>query len=384
MNICVVTDGYPRKGRNEFVFVEQLCNQFSFIGNDISIVAPVSLTKRLLRRLPKLPFIETKVVKNAIQTIISPQFISLGNVGKNFKVVRESRKRAIVKAFKSMSILPDVIYCHFWHNGYDVYDIAKEMDIPIIVASGEAQIEQKCNTQKEKSFSNYVKGVICVSTKNKDESIKLGLTTGNNCIIIPNAVDSSLFHKMDKDICRKKLGIEEEDFVIAFVGGFIERKGPNRVSAAISKLNNKRIKSIFIGTNRDGEIYNPDCEGIIHRGPLDHDNIPLYLNAADVFVLPTLHEGCCNAIIEAMSCGLPVISSNLPFNLDILDDSNSILVDPLNIDEISDAINKIYQDKDLREEMAKNSLIKAKNLTLDKRADRIIEFISNCLENDKR
>ncbi len=66
--------------------------------------------------------------------------------------------------------------------------------------------------------------------------------------------------------------------------------------------------------------------------------IPNYICASDVFVLPTTAEGCCNAIIEAMGCGLPIVSSDRAFNYDILNEENSILVDPESVDEIDNAI----------------------------------------------
>ena len=88
-----------------------------------------------------------------------------------------------------------------------------------------------------------------------------------------------------------------------------------------------------------------------------------------------------NSIVEAMSCGLPIISSNLPFNYDILDDSNSILINPESIDEIAKAINKLYRDNNLRENLSKASLMKAKELTIQKRVSKIITFIRNCLES---
>jgi glycosyltransferase involved in cell wall biosynthesis len=114
----------------------------------------------------------------------------------------------------------------------------------------------------------------------------------------------------------------------------------------------------------------------LYKGPLRHEAIPNYLNASDVFVLPTLREGCCNAIVEAMSCGLPIISSNLSFNLDVLDNTNSILIDPNDIDAIAVAIKKLRDDKELRRQMSEASLKKAKELNIYQRAKDIISFIS--------
>ena len=100
---------------------------------------------------------------------------------------------------------------------------------------------------------------------------------------------------------------------------------------------------------------------------------------ADIFVLPTLHEGCCNAIIEAMACGLPIVSSNLPFNWDVLNDNNSILINPMNIDEIAEAIRILKEDPVKRDAMSKASLETASNLTIDKRVDKIFSFIESKL-----
>ena len=112
---------------------------------------------------------------------------------------------------------------------------------------------------------------------------------------------------------------------------------------------------------------------------MEHNEIPVLLNAVDVFVLPTLAEGSCNAIVEAMACGLPVVSSDLPFNDDVLNSKNSIRINPLSIEEIRQAIN-ILKDEKKRDELAINALETAKELSIDMRARKILDFISKNIE----
>lgn len=221
--------------------------------------------------------------------------------------------------------------------------------------------------------------MVCVSTKNKDESVGYGLTTAEKCYVKPNAVNSKLFRKLDKKDCRTKLGIPEETFIVSFVGAFIPRKGTMRVSKAIENIKGKPVCSFFIGHGEE----DPQCDNILYKGKLPHEQIPLYLNASDVFVLPTQGEGCCNAIVEAMSCGLPVISSNLPFNWDILDKSNSIMIEPNDIQALSEAIIFLRDNESERLEMAESSLKKAQSLTIDQRASEIIGFIKSKMKSNE-
>lgn len=373
MKICVVTEGYPSPGRPGYHFVEQICNEWARQGNSIFVIAPHSLTKRLFRHLAKVQFERHFIFGEGEVTVYSPEFISLGNFGRN-GINRYFFKKAISRTAKKIN-KPEVVYGHFWHNARSAFGIARKWNIPLIVATGEAEIEQQVITKSDKEFVKYVNAVICVSSKNKKESIEKGLTDLSKCIILPNAIDDTLFTPLDKETCRNKLGFRRNDFIVAFVGGLIYRKGPERVAAAIKQLNNPNIKSFFIGSNRDGELVLPDCEGILYCGTMPHEQIPVYLNAADIFVLPTLHEGCCNSIVEAISCGLPVISSDLPFNYDILDEENSILIDPLKPEEIANAITRLYKDKDLRDKMSESSLKKSKKLTIPQRAKSILDFI---------
>ena len=135
------------------------------------------------------------------------------------------------------------------------------------------------------------------------------------------------------------------------------------------------VKSVYIGKGDQ----QPNGDGILFCGQLPHDEIPVYLNAADVFVLPTKQEGCCNAIVEAMACGLPIISTDRRFNDDILNEKNSIRVDCEDIDQIAEAIRKIKESTELRESMSEESLKIAADLTIDKRAEKIIDFMEKSI-----
>lgn len=386
MHICVVAEGYPFAGWAYFTFVKQLCIAMADLGVQVSVIAPQSITKSLFRKNPIAPSYRLeKTIKGNIIEIYSPYVISLGQIGtkmpfKHFNSFWFSQ--SICNALENFENKPDLIYGHFWHSAYAVYPAAKKYKIPLFVASGEAVVELHHNYSHEhlREFITYVKGVICVSTKNRNESVQAQLTTIDKCIVIPNAIDVSLFYKKNRGKLRAKLKITPTDFVVAFVGGFIQRKGANRIAMAINRLNDPSIKSIFIGKlmGQDDQ-YLPQCNGIIYRGSVAHDKVADYLNCADVFVMPSLHEGCCNANIEAMACGLPIISSDRDFNYDILDPSFSILIDPMNIEEIAQKISYLKTHPIERMQMAETALVKSRSYHIENRAKRIINYISSHL-----
>lgn len=372
MNLCVITYKYPGKhNTSDYAFVKQLVDAIAQMGHNCHVIAPFNVSHYHCLSESRGHYTQGK----GSVTVYRPSYFSFSNMHfGGFYPSDWMHNRALKRAFRMMKIQPDAIYCHFWNSGYMGYHFAKHNNIPLFVASGESEIKTMFSLKPDiDQFGQYVKGVICVSTKNRDESVQLGLTTAEKCMVFPNSVNADLFHKRDKMECRKQLGLPEKGFIAAFVGWFIERKGPKRVSEAIKKITDEKVYSLFIG--KGDQV--PDCENILFQGSLKHEQVPLYLNAADIFVLPTLHEGCCNAVVEAMACGLPVISSNLPFNWDVLDETNSIMVDPNNIDEIANAIKSLMEDKLLLQKLSEGALKKAESLTIDQRAEAIIRFIED-------
>lgn len=369
-NILVITPDYPYKKESVYPFVQNICEEFARKGYGVTVVSPQSLTSSIFHRTELRPQKRLEKIGDKEINIYQPYYFS---VSFRYHDINNYLIRICLKHFfRKNNIKPDIVYCHFWSSAYAVLPFATANNIPLFVATGESNISALFSTKfGQKELCDYVSGVICVSSKNKKESIQLGLTTENKCAVIPNAVNSELFHKLDRAECRKKLGFSQDAFIIAFVGWFIDRKGPQRVASAINQLYN--VKSIFIGK---GDI-DPQCDGILFKGALPHEDIPLYLNSADVFVLPTQREGCCNAVIEAMACGLPVISSNLPFNWDVLNDGNSIMVDPNNVEEIAAAIKLLKENVAKRASLAEGAINTASSLTIDKRVNGILNFIES-------
>ena len=377
--ICVITDRYPLKGYPVNTFLEQLVNQFADLGVECDVIVPYCPFMDKLRKknyMPKPHCIHYTKAGQAVNVYSTKFFYLFGRnrFGIDFakiylKAFCDAAKKQVAEINKDY----DCFYAHFISPAaLTAAELGRNYHKPVFFAYGESSIRivsDRFALSWVREQLASVSGVVAVSTKNKQELVNNDLIPEEKIGVFPNAVDSSAFCVMDKTEVRGRLGIPRDDFVVAFVGHYIHRKGSRRLSAALDQL--PGVKSLFIGAGEEA----PDCEGILFSGRLPHSDIAAYLNAADVFVLPTLAEGCCNAIVEAMACGLPVISSDLPFNDDILNEGNSIRIDPNNVPQIVDAIRTLRDDSQLRKQKAAEALKMAEALSIKKRAENILAFM---------
>lgn len=375
---------YPNevnKYRN--VFFQNLIFAIADKGIECTVISPVPVTK-YRRRLKEIP---QKTIHKTLNgndvTVYYPRYISASSkqIGKfNTEVLSEKLfENAAIKVAKKLENDFEFVYGHFiLYGGLAAIRIGNMLDIPSFFAYGECDFKTEVGNSYGIPKAKEIKGltgIISVSKKNTKELEKLGFVKNIPIITVPNSTDLSLFYKMDKVECRKKLGIPKDQYVVGFVGGFIERKGDKRLLEAVSQIDDTYVA--FAGKGED----KPSGERVVFCDAMEHEQVPILLNAVDVFTLPTLAEGSCNAIVEAMACGLPIVSSNLPFNDDILDDKNSIRINPMSVEEIRDAIARL-KDSDMREKMGNNAWQTAQGLSIEARAEKILIFIDEQMKNN--
>lgn len=375
--ICIITNKYPNKIEpNVLVFVQQLVWEMADLGVKCSVICPVPIN--INPRYLRFPNKKIEITENGSQIdIFFPKYIGFGDshyiFGKSPAVITTYFfTKAVKRIIKKLSNKPDAVYGHFVEPaGIATARIGKYFQIPAFMAYGEATTKtiEHFGPQRASKELSSLSGVIAVSTQNKEMLSSMKTVSKEKIGVFPNGYRKERFYKRDKKESREKFGFPKEKFIVGFVGSFDHRKGIDRLIQAAEKS-----EDIYVACAGKGKLM-PNSNKCVYSSPVKNSELPFFYSAVDVFVLPTLNEGCCNAIIEAMACGLPVVSSNLAFNDDILDDSCSIRIDPNNVNQIGYAIQKLRDDIVLKENLSKGSIEKAKELTITNRAKRIIEYI---------
>ena len=149
--------------------------------------------------------------------------------------------------------------------------------------------------------------------------------------VIPNGLDLRRFRIMDKIEARRRLGIHGKGPFLLTVGSLDQVKGGHYLIEALKKMaddleNLPHLLMVGDGPLQEALLFQAKRLGIENRislvGKRPHYEIPLWMNAADVFCLPSIREGRPNVLLEALACGTPAVASNVGSAPEIIHDKN--------------------------------------------------------------
>jgi len=286
-SICIVSSRYPTSiTPSEHVFVKQLVWELADLGINCTVISPLSVNQN--PNFYKVPVVsEEKTNKGSIVNLRFPRYISFGQkkLGNRNTVhfTTSVFHKTVLKEIKKLKITPDVVYGHFLApSGVTVSRITKELSIPSFVAFGESTPWSIHNygLDKIKNELKHVSGVISVSTENKKILGELNVFPEDIINVFPNGVRNDHYYQRDKKLSREKMGFKEQDFIVAFVGRFNERKGALRVLKAVNDLDEIKVAFAGDGDDKSKLVGNK----VIYNDRVTPELMPYFLSAADVFV----------------------------------------------------------------------------------------------------
>lgn len=158
--------------------------------------------------------------------------------------------------------------------------------------------------------------VLAVSRPLAERAIELG-APADRTVVIPNGVDKSRFFPRDPAACRRELGLSADGRWITYVGELFESKGVVDLLAAFERLAPQvpDAKLAVVGGGpelaRVQAFANKFPGRVVAAGGRPHDQVALFMGAADVCTLPSWREGTPNVIIEALASGRRVVATRV-------------------------------------------------------------------------
>lgn len=226
--------------------------------------------------------------------------------------------------------------------------------------------------------------IIAVSQSTKRDLLRFYQVNPAQVSVVYEGYDTDAY-KPHSDMDRVKAlgqryGIDAH--YVLYVGTLEPRKNIPRLIEAFASLKKQgMIRHKLVIAGKKDWLYNNIFQTVTRAGLDDEviftdyvpdQDLPLLISGADLFVYPSLYEGFGLPPLEAMACGIPVITSNLSSLPEVVGDAG-ILVDPYSVDEIAEAIHQVLSDAKLREQMQQKGLDRARMFSWEKTAQETLK-----------
>jgi glycosyltransferase involved in cell wall biosynthesis len=216
--------------------------------------------------------------------------------------------------------------------------------------------------------------IITISESTKRDTARLLGVSAEKIDIVYCGVDKAFHPLPGREVAsfRQKRGLPER--MILFVGTIEPRKNVARLVEAYSRLRDGQVKLVIGGAR--GWLYEEvfarveelELTGdVLFPGYIPPDELPLWYNAAELFVYPSLYEGFGLPPLEAMACGTPVITSNVSSLPEVVGEAG-LTVDPMDSMGLAEAMNQVLADEALRQSMRERGLSRASRFSWAKAA----------------
>ena len=238
----------------------------------------------------------------------------------------------------------DILDAHFaYPDGYAASLLARWLNVPLTITlrGKEArQIRDRALRRRIQAGLSRATRVFAVSSALRDVALSLGVAPAD-VRVLGNGVDATRFSPVDRAEARRELGIAPEARVLVSVGGLVERKGFHRVLERLPQLLARCPDIVYLivgGPGPEGDWTSrlqaqTSALRLEHHvrflGAVASGALRVPLSAADVFVLATAYEGWANVFLEAMACGLPVVTTDVGGNREVVRSADLGIVVPL-------------------------------------------------------
>jgi glycosyltransferase involved in cell wall biosynthesis len=243
------------------------------------------------------------------------------------------------------------------------------------------------------SWKYSVRGMLCadqivaVSTNTAKDITNLLPIAAEKVVVVPNGVEDKFYQLPPDKVLEIKKNYESspDTFCLLNVGTNHQRKNIENILRSLILL---RDRGIPVKLWKVGSEFSLEQQNLIRSHKLepmitfvkspDKNTLLNLYNAADALIAPSLYEGFGLTILEAMACGTPVISANVSSLPEVAGDA-AILVDPLDVKAIADAVWSLQRDVELRQSYVEKGLARTKQFSWKSSTEKVVQVYESLI-----
>jgi len=385
MKVLLITNLFPSPSDPERgVFTLQLAKELNK-KCELTVVCPLPWFPRLsfLKRFKKwyqMAEVPEQYEMDGI-SVYSPKYLLIPKVSESLhSLFMAIGIKSFVKKLHAQKNFDVINSQWLYPDGVASEVLAEKLKLPHLTTGLGCDINDDLNhdskAPKILSMLDAVEGVTVVSSRLKDELVKHKVEPGKIKVIL-NGVDYDRFKFLDRQDCRKKLKLNDDDQIILYVGRLSDEKCVYSLIEGFSKISktDSPLKLMLVG---DGPEYDHlkqlaeslhISERVIFVGKVAHGDINQWFCAADVFCLPSKREGCPNVVLESLASGCPVVASDVGALPDLVSKTSGLLFKAEDVDDVADklslALSMDWDRSEIRQSMEKCTWSQAADSYID-------------------
>lgn len=332
LRVLSIATLYPNDLTPNFgIFVERQMQAVAARGDvDLTVINPIGM--------PPFPFslhpryrarhaIAFEELRGGVP-VLRPRFRLIPKIGARFNARAIARVTLPLARRLSAEAAFDVVDAQFFYpDGPAAVAVAEALGLPSSIKARGSDILY-CGVAQDTgaqvvAAGQRATGLLAVAGGLVEAMVALGMPR-ERIAIHRTGLDRSRFRPLDRGESRAALGLPADAPVLVTVGALVPRKGQLLAIEALRLLPAAHLvlagAGEELGRLKAAAVANGVAERVHFLGPVPHAELPQVISAADVFVLPTESEGLANAWVEALACGVPVVTSDIPGARELITD----------------------------------------------------------------
>lgn len=239
-------------------------------------------------------------------------------IDRHYRKLGEKHYEAVRETVAGLPTEFDLIHAHFtWTAGYAAVRLGQERDIPTVltVHENEQWLAELAEDGPEGVYETWRGADAIVRVNEKD--VPMLAAFNDDVYSVPNGFSRAEFPSYDRDEARETLGVSAETDLVFGLGGMRRRKRWHHLIDAMAVLDDRRtdVRCVLAGQGPEvrafrDRVADRNLSDVVDvRGYLPQEEVALWMNAADVFCLPSASEGNPTVLFEALGCGTPYVGT---------------------------------------------------------------------------